>query len=362
MAKKKCLIFTAIIMVILAGIATAANLDIKHTGPSYVQAGAEVTFNVTVTNDDYKKINLDINVDPLSTLPSSWFDYVILNNNRLVLNAHESKMISFTAKLKNTVPTDENYATYIQFTSPLDSSINVQHGIIMRVVPPEDILDMSVSAPDKVAPGSDYSVQLMLKNNLNTQLKNVKVSVSSDIFSDEKEIMFFALQDRTEDYSFKIGMTAEPRPYDFSIRIFYNDQIIERSTAKFSVSENSDVKEKREETIGFLTKTVTITKTNYGNALVEEKFDIPLTRFQEMFVSYSEEPVSFDAAGAHWTFSLSPDTSKAVSMTVNYRPLGIAGIILLLFVIVLYYWMSRGIYFKKEIFKIKETKEGISEM
>ncbi len=361
MAKKKCLIFIAI-MVILAGITTAANLDIKHTGPSYVQAGAEVSFNVTVTNDDYKKITLGVNVDPLSMLPSSWFDYVLLDNNNFVLNAHESKTVEATIKLKDTVPTDENYATYIQFTSPLDPSISVQHGIIMRVVPPEDILDMSVSAPDKVAPGGEYAFQLMLKNNLNTQLKNVKVSVSSELFNDEKSIMFFALQDRTEDYRFKAGMMSEPKPYELSIRVFYNDQIIERSTAKFSVSENKDVKEKREEYVGFLTRTVTITKTNYGNSLVEEKFDAPLTKFQEMFVSYTEDPVSFDVAGAHWIFSLSPDASKTVSMTVNYRPLGIAAIILLLFVIMMYYWMSRGIYFKKEIFKIKETKEGISEM
>lgn len=361
MAKKKCLIFIAV-MVILASITTAANLDIKHTGPSYVQAGAEISFNVTVTNDEYKKITLDVNVDPLSMLPSSWFDYVLLDNNRIVLNAHESKTFSVTMKLKDTVPTDENYATYVQFTSPLDPSINVQHGIILRVVPPEDILGMSVSVPDKVAPGSDYAVQVMLKNNLNTQLKNVKITVSSDLFSDEKEIMFFALQDRTQGYNFKIGALSEPRQYDLSIRVFYNNEIIKRATAKFSVLENTDVKEKREEYTGFLTKTITIIKTNYGNSIVEEKFDVPLTKFQELFVSYSEEPANFDATAAHWTFSLRPDSSKVISMTINYRPLGIAIIILLLFVILLYYWMSRGIYFKKEIFKIKETKEGISEM
>jgi hypothetical protein len=357
---KRAVIF--LVMLILAiGLVSAADLEIKHTGPSYVQAGAEANFTVIVKNLGYREETLNIRQDPLSSLPSSRFDYILLETTKLVLGSNEEKSFNVRIKLKKTIPTDENYGTHILFTSPFDENLRLQHGFILRVVPPEDILDLSVSIPDRVGPGKDLEFEIVMENNLNTQLNDVRVIVSSELFNDEKDIRLFALQERNEKYVFQIETFAEPKDYELNIRVIYNSEIIDRATAKFSVLKNADVKEIKHETTGFLTKTYSVVKTNYGNSAVEESYKLDLSRFQKWFVSYSEDPYEVNEEVV-WRFVIDPDSSHKVSATVSYRPLALALLVIIVFGFLAYFWMTKNLTIKKQILKVSENKDGISEL
>ncbi|MEA3378709.1 MAG: hypothetical protein U9Q69_03645, partial [Nanoarchaeota archaeon] len=179
---------------------------------------------------------------------------------------------------------------------------------------------------------------------------------------EEKELRLFPLQQRTETFSFSIDAGALPKDYDLSIRVVYNDEILKQAVSKFQVLENTDVKQKKEFESGFLTKTYSITKTNYGNTIVEEAYTLKLTYFQKLFASYNENPSLIDEQGLHWHYAVNPDSTYTITATVNYRPLFIAFFIVIVFIILVYLWLSRGVSIKKEIIKVRETSEGITEV
>ncbi|RME54677.1 hypothetical protein D6777_03030 [Candidatus Woesearchaeota archaeon] len=358
---KKVIIFFALILILSFSV-NAISIDVKHSSLPKVQAGAESSINITITNNDYRKEIIDIKTESFENLPSSMFSYLILDKSRVELSSGESKVVNLKFKIKQDVKTNENYLTHLIFTSPSDDSFLLEHRIIIRVVPPEDILDMELSFPDKVEPGRDYELKVLLKNNLNTQIKNARLIVSSDLFNEELGLKFYALQDIEQKFKFPISALTKPGTYNVEVKVLYNNEIIERSTFTFVVTENKDVKEKKTENLGLIIKTYSVEKTNYGNTKVSESYSINLNKFQQLFATYSEQPSSVKGNKVSWVFDIEPNKSHTVSVKVSYVPLVIVLVVLVIIMIVLYVWSSRKLSVTKEILKLREDKDGITEL
>lgn len=339
----------------------SSTLKVTHIGPTYVQVGGEAIFSVTVENIGYRKEELSIASDPFAGLPNSKFEYVIISNNRLTLNSGEAEKTNVTIKLKKATEPKENYGTFITVQS-LISTEKLGHNFILRVVPPEDVFEMKVSVPEKVQPGREFEVKINLENNLNTYVRDVKVVVNSEMFNEERVINFFPFQSREETFTFTIPQLAKPEEYTLNIRIIQADFLTDSSKTLFRVMEKSDVKEKLEVNSQFLKTTYSVTKTNIGNTPVQETFDLPLNMFQKSFTSSSLDATSSDSSGLHWLFTIQPDSEYKLNVTINYQPL-FAGILVVVFVALLAgYLLSRGVTIKKEILKIKQTPDGMSEL
>ncbi|MEA3378359.1 MAG: hypothetical protein U9Q69_01845, partial [Nanoarchaeota archaeon] len=230
---RKSLLFL-VIFILSISLATAVELEIEHSGQDYVPTGAEANFEVSVKNLGYRTEIFNVHSDPMANLPSSIFEYILIDNNRLELQSQETIKINIKVKLKKDIKSDENYGTYIMFETP-DNKFKKKHNFILRVVPPEDLVVLKVSAPNKVKPKSLYQFSVELENNLNAKLQNVKLLISSELFNEEKELRLFPLQQRTETFSFSIDAGALPKDYDLSIRVVYNDEILKQAVSKFQV-------------------------------------------------------------------------------------------------------------------------------
>ena len=338
-----------------------SNIKITHEGPTYVQVGGEAVFSVTVENTGSRKEELSISTEPFVGLPNSKFEYAIIDNNRMTLNSGEKAKTNVTIKLRKSTLPKENYGTFIIVQSLLTSE-KLEHNFILRVVPPEDIFEMKVSVPEKVQPGREFEVKINLESNLNTNVRDVKLVVNSEMFNEERIINFFPFQKREEVFTFTIPQLAKPDEYTLNIRTIQADFLTDSSKTLFRVMEKSDVKEKLEVNSQFLKTTYTITKSNVGNTPVQETFDLPLNVFQKSFTSASSDASSSDSSGLHWLFTIQPDSEYKLTVTINYQPL-FAGILVVVFVALLTgYLLSRGVTIKKEILKIKQTPDGMSEL
>ena len=364
---KKSLIFGVVLILIAAQafalevIEQSPNLKVTHTGPTYVQVGGEAIFTVTVQNIGSRVQELSLAADPFSGLPNSKFEYILISNNRMSINTGQQAKTNVTIKLKKSTLPKENYGTFITLQS-LTNSEKTDHGFILRVVPPEDIFELKTSVPEKVQPGREFTVGVSLKSNLNTNIRDVKVVVNSEFFNEERVINFFPYQEREESFTFTIPQLAKPSEYNLSIRVIQADFLTDNAKILFRVLEKTDVKEKLEVNSQFLKTTYLVTKSNAGNTWVEESFDLPLNMFQRSFASYSADPSSSDGAGWHWQFRIELDSEYKLSVTINYQPL-FAGILLVVFVALLSgYLLSRGVTIRKEILKIKQTPDGMSEL
>lgn len=361
-------IILSIIIILLAMQAFAqdvqqsdSKLIVTHTGPDYVQVGGEGIFTVTIENTGLRTQELSILPDPFASLPNSRFESFFISNNRLTLKGGETAKLNVTLQLKRTTEPKESYGTFITVQS-LISQESITHGIILHVIPPEDVFELKTSVPDKVQPGRDFVVGVSLKNNLNANVRDVKVVVSSEFFNEERVINFFPFQNRDEEFTFTIPSLTKPSEYTANVRIIQTDILSNNAKTLFRVLEKTDVKEKLEVNSQFLKTTYTMIKKNEGNSPVQELFDLPLNGFQRYFTSYSTDPSSTDSNGVHWLFTIQPESESRISAVVNYQPL-FAGVLVVVFVALLSgYLLSRGVTAKKEILKIKQTPGGMSEL
>lgn len=337
------------------------NIKVTHTGPAYVQVGGEAVFLVTVENTGGRKLELSLSADPFASLPNSKFEYVVISNNRMTLNSGEKSFTNVTIKLKRTTEPKENYGTFIVLQS-LITTDKTDHGFILRVVPPEDVFDVTTSVPEKVQPGREFSLFVKMKNNLNTNVRDVKLVINSELFNEERVINFFPYQEREETFTVATQPLAKPGEYTLNVRVIQNDLLSDSVKHVFRVLEKTDVKEKLEVNSQFLKTTYLVTKSNEGNTPVQEAFDLPLNKFQRYFTSATLDSSSGDSAGVHWVFTIEPNSEFKLTIIVNYQPL-FAGILVVVFVALLAgYLLSRGVTIRKEILKIKQTPDGMSEL
>tara|TARA_Y100000310_G_C20601254_1_gene773171 strand:- start:751 stop:1482 length:732 start_codon:yes stop_codon:yes gene_type:complete len=122
-----------------------------------------------------------------------------------------------------------------------------------------------------------------------------------------------------------------------------------------------DVSESVEDVSNFLYRDITVTKENNGNYIVGENYDLELGIIEKWFTRYSIRPTYKDDFGSHWSFNLEPGEEYTINIKIDYRPLVIALIVIVVFILLMWYWMSKGVIIKKEVFKLKQTSEGISD-
>ncbi len=351
-------------VVLLATLASANINDLKitHSGIDKVAPGTEASLELTLQNDGHEKLVLDLSKDPFVNLPDSIFEYITLDPNRVELLPGKSETVNVNFKIKRTVRTDESYSTFIKATVLGDISKNIKHNLIIRVEPPEDVVTMNIKPMLRVKPGSHYEIELNLTNNLNVLLSEIELFIASDFFEDAKTLKILPLSTRSELFKFKVPESVKPGKYGLSVRLYFDKQLADKQTFNFDVSTISNVDFQTETGKSFLKRWLIVRKSNLGNVEAEESYSMQLSWFQKVFASFNPEPTLIDDYGAHWQFVVQPNTEYTIKVTINYQPFFWVLIILFVFGMFSYYILTRGVIVKKEILKLKSTKEGASEL
>ena len=354
-----------IVFILAMGVASAAytGISIKELSSSTIIEPEEVgTYTLEITNIGSKNLQLQLSADPYAGLPSSDFEYLFIDPNYIVLEGHETAEINVTLKLYESVLRQKRYKTYFRIESLNSDDVDETYDLQLFAMPVTDPIALYVAdEPGEVAAGSDMLLALGLKNNLDEDLNNVEIYVTSDLFEEQETIQLFEDQERTVEFTIAIPSTAAPEDYTFSARVYYDDELQSTVSGEFTVGVNLDVSQTVELEDNFLNFEILVTKINNGNTIVTESYVYDLGLIQSWFTDSSIEPSYTDEEGTHWTFNVEPGESYQLYINVDYRPAIIGLVVILLAVLMGYYLFTRRVVIKKEISKKKFSVEGLSD-
>jgi len=137
---------------------------------------------------------------------------------------------------------------------------------------------------------------------------------------------------------------------------------IDPVTKTINVLEYSNIVKKAMPTYAFLKSSSDISFFNDGNVEKSVNYTLPTSIFKQIFTS--EDPngnvVTKDGLRSIvWTFSLAPQETKDIKVTINYRPLFII-VILVLAAVILYFVFRSAVIVKKQAVLLSGDSEDSS--
>ncbi len=169
---------------------------------------------------------------------------------------------------------------------------------------------------------NDNTVEVKVKNNVNTHLENVELHFSSQFFDSVKTVSLDPFQETniTLDVNKDRVARLSAGQYPMEVEIELEDESV-------SYKGNIDYLEKESisvsrESSGFIVRENNIIKTNEGNIPVEAEIEIKKDTFSRLFTTFSSDPTETERSGLLvnyiWKREIGPDESLSVTTTTNY--------------------------------------------
>lgn len=356
---KKTILLILVLLLAVTSVSAAYTAELNEV-QGRVQPGGIAVYELEVENIGSITEYITIEADPFIGLITSDFEKVSFSEDYLILEPHTTKVVTIDFYLKGDVDTGRYYQTKLK-TKSMISQESERYPVTVYIISPDSVIDISVVSPDTISAGGIYNLELTLKNNLKSQLPNLKLYLSSDFFTHEENIQLFGLQERTDTYPIQLDKYAEAGTYDLNVRIYQNDKVLTSKIEQITISENPAISTTEEKTAKFLGYEITIKKTNTGNVIQNEKYTVGLSWFKKMFTSFDPEPVEV-GKNLEWQYTVIPGETLELSYHVDYRPLGLALLVLILFIFFIVYWFTRGVTIKKSVYKMRQTEDGRTQL
>lgn len=246
----------------------------------------------------------------------------------------------------------------------LDKKFIQEFVIPVKITPFENAINTQIIMPEIVDPRDGIVVKVMMENLYNYDLTNLEVRVSSSLFEKTQSFDLMSDDKKIREFQFSFEESITPGSYLVTAQVRNKQALVGTDTKKFSLTEFSDISEKTIKEEGLFSSTITVVKTNTGNTKAVSKIIFRLTPFQKIFSSFNNEPDKITKEGSiyiyQWDSLLEPEESSSVSVVTNYAPLFLVIVILIVFIIIVHYWISRKITITKKIMQVSKTKDGIS--
>ena len=328
---------------------------------SDVYPGSEAVFKVVIVNEKSSTETFTILKDELAAIPfSDKFEYTTLESDYITLKPNSEQEITLRIKLLQNIAPNKNYKTYIIVKD--SKGTELVHDILVPVSTPEEIIKIDANLPDRIIPGQEVKFNLKFRNSLNLILEKVNIEISGDLIQDSITQKFFPYQELEKEFALKLPTSQKPGTYKISIKAYQQNKLKGSFEKTIRLIENPEVKEVTQIESGFLLKIIKVKKTNYGNTIVEDIYTLPVSSFEKPFIKSAPEPTYKKVSTFEWHSSIAPDESYEITIRKNYRLLAIIILSSASIIVLTLYALSRKLTVKKAVFKVKEDREGISEL
>ena len=350
---KKNILFLAVFAFILIAPLAAAEVTISKDAINNVivkEIPLPAEYEITITNDNSYSDSFRID---------SYLDLNIYPKSSTQIGAGESKTVTITIYPGESITRDARYTgthsfnIYVKgYTSPV-----VEDGIVIKIIPASDVLDITYSDSIKA---SDKSLEMQIKNNINTKL-DFNLSISSILFDKETPVILEPYESKTVTLDLdEEDLMREAGTYSvtFSL-IFPNGRYdYEKSVLLESFTDISTDTQDKQSTFGQLTE---VTKKNNGNIPTTVRIDINRSAFGKIFSSKSIAPDFVKKVGNEvifsWERELQPQESFVVRVNTDYLTPLLALIIIIIIAIILNAVFKPVVFVEKKLVKAR-TKTG----
>jgi hypothetical protein len=359
---KKGVLFVIIFLLFVSIVNAGSGVSITEIDSKTILQPNEIgTYTLEIKNLDSGTYKLQIKGDGYAGLPTSDIEYVFAEPNILTLQGKQSAQVEIQILLKPHAERQKRYKTYVDIISLLSTDVKERVELQVFAMEPKDPITMyETDSSKKVAPGQNFYLELGLANNLDRDLSNVDIYISSDIFEDQQTVSLFEGQERTVEFLFPIDNSVSPGDYTYNARVYFDGNLEETVAGTFSIQENLDITAYSKTETDFLFSKTTIVKQNNGNSEVSESYSYSPGLIESWFSKYNIEPTNSNEITG-WTFNIEPGEEFTINITVDYRPVLIALIVLILISIVSYFVFIKRVTMKKEVFKLKYSEDGLAD-
>ena len=362
--KKGLLLFSLIILILPIVLAQNVQIDDVVINAK-VQPGGTAEFELKIWNnqayaDNFKISPAEFDVFPFSNdvksvMIADEFEYVANIPSNTVRTIPVKITISEEARPNN------NYLVHFNIESS-QTKKKYQHEMRIGVIAPENLVEINSNLQDKVVPGKGIRFKLSMSSNANVLLDSVDVVVLSELFEERFSTPIFFKKISEKDVTFDLDSDVKPGTYSLSVKAYQNRKVIGVYNKNFEVIKNPDIEEVIQVSKSFMKEKTNLQKTNVGNLVVQESFVYPVTALSKLFTKTSPEADLTQSNSLIWNFELKPNQTYEVNIDVNYMSLFIFIIVVVFILLFLVYRYSKKIYIKKSALRIKESKEGFSEL
>ena len=248
-------LFLIFVVLLLSSVVSAKDLvsleEVNST--SIIEPKEVATFVFTLSNNDAKRLQLQLGGDKYAGTPSSEFEYVFVDPNYVALDGHDSVEVTVLAKPKIDLKTGRRYKTSFFIKSLDDSGIDLVQNLEVLLKEPTSPITMELSdVPELVAPGSNLVLDVGLINNVPEDLSNIDIYVTSDLFEEKSTVQLFKDQERNVEFVIPVSEQAAPMDYTLNVRMYYNDDLQATEKATFTVELSTDVELRTKTVDGFM--------------------------------------------------------------------------------------------------------------
>ena len=318
-----------------------------------VYPGGTGVFELSVRNNQNVADTFFVTPDEFSVAPfSDIFENIDIEEGTLQIKANSVEKTLVRVRLREDIKPDKSYRTFVRIRSSSNPNHKTDHDLIVSVIPPEQLVEITSNILDEIVPGRISSINIELKNKINVILEDVIILIESELFKEELKLKLFPYQETIKTIEFEIPPITSPGDYTLIITATQENKLRGSFVKDFKIIRNPNINEKSEKDSGFLTSTINLVKSNNGNLKVKEAFVVELNGFKRMFTTYNIDPDKIDNGNVEWNFELQPGESFNITAETDYRSIFIFIIVLLVFSIVVYYLYGKKVSVKKAVFKV----------
>ncbi|MCX8147288.1 MAG: hypothetical protein N3D84_02375 [Candidatus Woesearchaeota archaeon] len=374
MQKKQGLVFLiAYFLAILSTFAFAAN------EPPYVEvipikdkivSGDWAIFDITITNpydrqDTFLLSVKDEGVD-WSVITESTYDY----SSGVAIGPRSSKTTRILIKDKGLVPSyTRAYAVSLDVKSVKTGSIKTS--VFQLYIYPEapvfyeSDINVTLNVPRYIDPRNIYSFGVNLINNNKKEIKNLVISLESNLVNQQSTVQLQPSQSKRVDFTVSFDEKLKPTIDTLTVKVTEGNKTLYRSTTPLEVVPyRMPFDQKTTSESIFLKYTTHITLTNKDNVEEQQKFMV-----EHRFFDYLLTKTTPDASVTEkdnkkyfaWDVRLKPDESTVISIETNYRPL-LYIFLLVSVILVVYFYFRNPVIIIKSADIVKTLEGGISEL
>ncbi len=332
---------------------------------SEAEAGSNAEYYINLTNLQLEKDAFRVAYDSLSIAPFSDFaKNIIIEPSQLKLESGQSGLFHVVIKVSDNIKEDRNYESLLIASSLTKPKAEKQITLKTYVVSPEDLILIFPDIPQQVIPGEETQIIIRLKNRANILLKNYEVLVTSDLPQLYKNFVtdFLPKEEIVETLTIKPPKSIPPGDYVVTVKVYDIASKTRGSySSAFSIPQNENLLEQKEEDSGFLSKKTKITKKNEGNVKTEMIIKSKIGFFSRLFTRAKPEPEVKDGAYI-WKQELKPGEEFFIEYTTSYKPIFYGLLIIAIATFTMNFLIDRSVLIRKRIYRIKRTEDGLSEL
>ena len=344
--KSRLILFTLLLITVITSTLVQAQ-DFETTLTTVadrISVGEGAKYELKVTSKlDYKTFSLGID-------NKDW--KASFSENNFKLNNGESKVVEVVL-----TPMSASYGEHnIALTISADGEVSAQTMSLSYVPSTTGDTDTVTVSPEsyipkEIVPGENFALVLVLKNEKNFPIRDLKLDLTiGDFFSTDRKVDFNEYSINNLEFTLQIPLTVKPQLTNINTKVLDGSTILTEKNfpveiikvaPKISAEDSLENK--------FLKKTTTYKLTNKGNQQIREKFTTPRSFFVRLFSNPSDNG-DYNSGEYEWDVTLGPGETKEVSLTTSYRALFVLIIIILVLI-------GGYQYFKPEIFLSKNFSE-----